>query len=563
MEPPRAATDESADLRHYLGILKSRKWTILVVTAVVIASALLLSYRQTPLYQAEARVLVNPLPTATVTTLPSQLSPPVNLQTEKEIVGSVPVAELVAEELDVADPVELLDDLEVEALADTEVLVVKYTSPDARVAARAANSFADNYIRFRVRQALESVITARSSVEDRIDATRDNLEGLAQRIERARKAEDDSLVSTLETERTALIARLGVLQERLEGVQTEESVRLAAGDVIEPATRPAAPSSPDHVVNGLLAAIAGIVLGTGLAFFRERLDDKFRGRADIERALDAPVLAAVPKFRPARGAAKPFELMVAAEPKGTASEAYRTLRTSVQFIASQQGIRSLLITSPSAGEGKTSTTSNLGAALAQAGKRVILLSADMRRPTLERFFGVRNRNGLSTWLLGEDVDEDPMSLLQDSNVPNLRILACGPVPSNPAELLASPRLARLLNELELNADMVLVDSPPVLPVADAAILASHVGGSILVVDAAASHRSATLHAKEALERVGTGVIGTVLNAFDPGASPYDYYYPYYRRYHSYDSAPGNGDMRDGGADEGRRDRSRIAGLFRR
>lgn len=562
MDTPRA--DESADLRHYLGILKSRKWTILVVTAVVIAAALLLSYRQTPLYRAEARVLVNPLPSAIVTTVPNQLAAPVNLQTEKEVVASVPVAQLVAEELDVADPTELLDDLEVEALADTEVLVVTYTSPDARIAARAANSFAENYIRFRVRQALESVITTRSSVEDRIDATRDNLEGLAERIERARKAEDDALVSTLETERTALVARLGVLQERLEGVQTEDSVRLAAGDVIEPATRPAAPSSPDHVVNGLLAAIAGVVLGTGLAFFRERLDDKFRGRADIERALEAPVLAAVPKFRPGKGAsAKPFELMVAAEPKGTASEAYRTLRTSVQFIASQQGIRSLLITSPSAGEGKTSTTSNLGAALAQAGKRVILLSADMRRPTLERFFGVRNRHGLSTWLLGEDVDDDPMSLLQDSDVPNLRILACGPVPSNPAELLASPRLARLLNELELNADMVLVDSPPVLPVADAAILASHVGGSILVVDAAASHRSATLHAKEALERVGTGVIGTVLNAFDPGTSPYDYYYPYYRRYHSYESAPGNGERRDDGAGEERRERSRIAGLFRR
>jgi len=134
----------------------------------------------------------------------------------------------------------------------------------------------------------------------------------------------------------------------------------------------------------VLGAILGLALGIGLAFFRERLDDRFRGRADVERALEGPVLATVPRFTGIK--ASSYQLVVNSQPQGAAAEAYRSLRTNLQFITEQQDISSLLVTSPSAGEGKTVTTANLGMALAQTGRRITLVSADLRRPTLERYF---------------------------------------------------------------------------------------------------------------------------------------------------------------------------------
>jgi capsular exopolysaccharide synthesis family protein len=279
-----------------------------------------------------------------------------------------------------------------------------------------------------------------------------------------------------------------------------------------------------------MGAIFGLALGVGMAFLRERLDDRFRGRPDVEQAMEAPVLATVPRFPKER---RSRELIVVSEPKGAASEAYRNLRTSLQFLLTQRGAKTLLITSPSEHEGKTATTANLGFALAQAGQNVILVSGDLRRPQLEKYFGVKAEVGLSTYLLGE-VDDIGQIVLGDPSLPGLRLLPSGPVPSNPAELLTSPRVGELVAELEAHSDIVIFDAPPVLPVADSVILGSHVGLAVLILDAANTQRSAAVHAKELLQRVGTEVIGCVLNAFDASGSPY-YYEPYY--YSQYYSKP--------------------------
>jgi non-specific protein-tyrosine kinase len=235
-------------------------------------------------------------------------------------------------------------------------------------------------------------------------------------------------------------------------------------------------------------------------------------------------------------------LPVVSEPKGPASEAYRNLRTGFQFLASQRGYKTLLVTSPSAHEGKTSTVANLGVALSQAGRRVVIVSADLRRPSLEKTFGAESDLGLSTWLLGEEEDLRNL-VLEHPDIPNLSLMTAGRIPSNPAELLTSPRLRELIDRLTQYFDLVLFDSPPVLPVADAVILASHLDSVILIFDAASTGRSAALHAKEQIERVGGNIIGCVLNAFDPSNTPY-YYEPYY--YSAY-YGPSEGEGADGDA----------------
>jgi succinoglycan biosynthesis transport protein ExoP len=355
----------------------------------------------------------------------------------------------------------------------------------------------------------------------------------------------------LESRQTTLLARLGVLQERFDSLSPGDTVRIGACQIIAPATRPTSPSSPKLLRNALLAAFLGLALGIGLAFLKERLEDRFKGRDDVERLLAAPLLATIPRFAIKGPNEDTAKLILRTEPTSLASESYRSLRTNLEFIASTTGRNSFLITSPSAGEGKSITTANLALAFAQSGRRTIIVSGDLRRPTIEKMFAIRANEGLSTFLAGQTGHLEP--IIVNPGVANLRILPTGPVPPNPAELMTSPRLRELITDLEVACDVLLVDSAPTLPVADAAILGAHVGGAVLVINAERTRRGAADHARSELLKVGGKLAGAVLNAYDPATSPYSYYQTYY-----YDSsvtaARGNG----GGTEEKTEKHSRFS-----
>ncbi len=530
----RFSEEQPIDLREYLAVLRARKWTIILVTALVVGSALFFSYRQTPLYQASARLLVTGVPTDA-----SGFIPPPNLLTEAEIVTSEPVATLVIDdlELDVSTN-DLSRDLTVEPAQETAlVLQITYTSPDRDTAAEVPNSFAESYIEHKRAQATEALDAGRQVIQDRISSVQQRLTEIAREIDSREVAGDSTLQTTLETERSTLIARLGVLQQQLDDFQSRQPIDLAGGQLIDPAAQPAAPSSPDHVRNGALALFLGLALGVGLAFLRERLDDSFKGRPDLTRSLNVPVLATVPKVAKPRRK-KERTLAVQVDPRGHAAEAYKSLRTSVQFLSEDRAFKSLLITSPSTGEGKTVTAGNLALALAQGGTRVILVSADLRRPTLELYFGIDNAVGLSNWLSSTN-EQDALEIIRDPGIANLRVIPSGSIPPNPAELLSSRRFGTLMETLETQADLVLVDSPPVFPVTDPLVLVSRIGAAVLVVDAEKTRRSAAVHAKEELERVGGNVIGSIYNSFDPSTAAYGRYGGYYE-YRGY-SAPSASD----------------------
>ena len=287
-----------------------------------------------------------------------------------------------------------------------------------------------------------------------------------------------------------------------------------------------------------------------MAFLRERLDDRLKGRDDLESITQAPVLATIPRYT---SSSKKFkEIVTISQPQSSASEAYRSLRTNVQFLSARSELHTLLVTSALAGEGKTVTSVNLATTFAQAGRRVILVSADLRRPTLESYFGLPDhRDGLSSWLLA--TDRELWNLIVDPGIDNLRILPCGPVPPNPAELLNSPRFGDLIRLLRGNADLVIVDSAPTLAVADASIISSQADATLLVVNATTAQRSTVVRAVEELRRVGADVLGSVLNAYDPSASPYYSRYGYYGS--TYESQGPRADQDDAG--DGKRRRSLL------
>jgi non-specific protein-tyrosine kinase len=200
-------------------------------------------------------------------------------------------------------------------------------------------------------------------------------------------------------------------------------------------------------------------------------------------------------------------LVALSSPRSAAAEAYRTLRTNLQFSGVDRPIRTVLVTSAGPGDGKTTVVANLGVALAESGKRVILVDCDLRRPGLHQVFGQALAPGLTNAII-ESLPEPP---LRATAVPGLQVLTAGDTPPNPAEFIASERLARLLARLQERADVLVLDSPPVSIVADAAVLAPSMDGVILVVRAGGTKRDLAQRAKEQLESVGARVLGAVLN----------------------------------------------------
>jgi capsular exopolysaccharide synthesis family protein len=253
--------------------------------------------------------------------------------------------------------------------------------------------------------------------------------------------------------------------------------------------------------------------------------------------VGAQVIAAIPHVSNWRRN-KDAMLVMRSDPKSPVAEAYRTLATNIQYLASRRPLSSIMVTSAMGSEGKTTTASNLAVALAQTGGRVLLVSADVRRPRLHEFFHIARSPGLTNLLRGEAHLSD---VAQDVGRSNLKVVAAGPTPSNPAELLTGGRAAEVLRMMREVADFVILDAPPTLAVADASILAPLVDGTLCIVGAERSSRSTLGQIRTQLDNVGADVIGVVYNNFDPNkAAAYPYAYTYYREYYADDPKATNG-----------------------
>jgi capsular exopolysaccharide synthesis family protein len=289
--------------------------------------------------------------------------------------------------------------------------------------------------------------------------------------------------------------------------------------VVEPAQLPFSPVGPRVTYNVLLAMAIGLVLAGSAAFLLDYMDDTLKSADDVRRAVDLRTLGSIGRIEGSDPAAR---LVVTRYPRSPVAETYRMLRTNLEH-AGDHPPRTLMVTSSNPLEGKSLTTANLAAAIAQSGKNVILIDADMRRPTQHKIFQLDNSVGLSTVLTRGDVGlADVMQLV---NVANLSIVPAGPEPDNPSELLGSKRMSDLIELLQQYGDILIFDSPPVMAVSDAAILASRLDGTLLVVDAGNTRRGALQRSKEALTSVGARLVGVVLNRFaERRHSRYYYYY---------------------------------------
>jgi capsular exopolysaccharide synthesis family protein len=270
-----------------------------------------------------------------------------------------------------------------------------------------------------------------------------------------------------------------------------------------------------------MAAFGGM-LAVGAAFVIGHLDDTVRTTDDVEKVSGLPALGVLAQI-PGEGPSE--KLIVAQHPRNPISEAYRSLRTSLRYSSPDRPLRSLLVTSPHAKEGKSTLLANLAVTMAQAGQSVVVVDSDLRRPTQHRLFGVENRVGLTSTLM-----EGGLSIngsLQETGVENLQVMTSGPLPPNPSELLGSQKMKDLMEELTQQADIVLYDSPPLLPVTDGAVLATRADAVLMVSESGRTRRGALKRALDSLGQVGVTVAGVALNRVSRRGRGGDYYYYYY------------------------------------
>ncbi len=328
--------------------------------------------------------------------------------------------------------------------------------------------------------------------------------------------------------------QMRVLQEQVDLAIPKTSM-VEITDAAEPGRSPVRPNIPLNIVLGI---VVGLVVGVGLASFIEYLDTSVKTIDDVERALQAPVLGVIPQN---------VGSLMDEGPESPHAEAYRVLRTNILFSRKNKDANTFTIVSGGAGEGKSTTIFNLCTVFAQNGHRVLLVDSDLRRPSLHKLFKVSNSAGLTNYLLGQSKIEE---VIQTSSLPTLDFLPSGKLPSSSLGILNSPQMREFIAEVRKRYDYVFFDSPPIMGVSDASVLASMVDVTMLVIQYRKYPQAMTVRAKQMVEKIGGNLLGVVLNNINISQDSYYYYYSgYYYDYYSKsedarkDSSGGSGEKK--------------------
>jgi len=515
--------EEQIDLRQYLSVLLRWWWLILGCTLLAAVIAFAASSWMQPVYQAQVILLVQQPPTTGLSDYTAVLTSERLAQTYAQMLTGRPVLEAAIARMTLSEtPERLAKRVRVERIRDTQLIRVSVEDTDPARAAAIANTIADVFT--EQVQAIQEQRYAESM--GNLKAQIDELSAVIESVQKELEARAGDTTPQGQAERTRLETILAGYRNTYAAlVQSYEQMRLTAAQsantvvLYEPASVPQEPVRPRKLMNTALAGVLGAMLAVIAAFVMEYLDNTLKTPDDVNRTLELPTLGLIGRLEDDQS-----ELVLKADPLSPVSEAFRVLRTNIRYFSVDRPLQVIMVTSPGPREGKSLVAANLAVALAQAGLRTVLLDADMRRPRQHWIFGLLPKEGLTDVLL----TGSPDGRLQATEVDGLLLLPAGEKPPNPVELLGSQRMRELREELCRSFDAVVVDSPPVLIGADAAVLGQIADGVLLVVDAGETRRDAARQALESLRQVGANVIGVVLNRVPIRRGGYHYYYYYYK-----------------------------------
>lgn len=516
----------ASTLRDYLSVLRRRKWIALLPIIMVPVIAVAYSKLQTPRYSASAEVLVGQslanslsgVPTSSLSSDPQRI-----IDTQASIAQSPQVAAAVVRHSRLKlTPGTFLGSSSVSAKAGQDVLVFQVGDRYPTIAVRLANLYAAEYIGYA------------------------NL--LATRA--LRKARDDlqAKIASLQASGDTKSAYYNDLVSKDQQLSTMEALQTGNATLLQRASS-ASKVQPTPTRNGLFGLLVGVVLGLGLAFFRDHLDTRVRHASEVSDRLGLPLLGRLPE--PPRNLRRDNRLVMLEQPTSRDAEPYRVLVTNIEFVSHELKPRTIMVTSAREGEGKSTTAANLAIAVARTGKRVALVDLDLRRPFLHEFFHIPPEPGLTTMSVGRatladslvpvPVDGKP-AYLEDgetSHKPRLDVLCSGAIPPNPGEFIRSRGVGRLISHLSETYDSVIIDAAPLLGLGDSLVLIPRVDAVLLVARLELLRRPTLAELSRVLDGTSANALGIVVTASEREGDAYGYGYGYSRY------AYGSSDSRNG------------------
>lgn len=517
---------QSLDLVKYLVLLWHWSWVIVIAVVVAAVGAYIVSKVIPPVYQAKTTVLVDMAPSNksldyNTLLLSSQLT-----QTYSQMLIKTPVLEEVASRLGIpaVDP----KTITAKPVTNTQLINIFAESTNPELAADVANIivavFADQ---------------VSSLQEIRFSASEQSLQAQMTDIENKIKEANEQLATArLQTEKTRLETTIANYSQTYSGLLTSyEQVRLAKAQTlssivqIEPAETPIEPIRPRTFMNVAIAGLVSAILACGLIIGFDLMNDTIRTPEQIVDKLGLPVLGVISHYPNNDGIP-----ITESQPMSPITEAFRTLRTNVKYAGASLDIplRSIMITSALPGEGKTEVLVNLGVVLAQNKLRVLLMDADLRRPTLHRRLGLDNLIGLSQIFVHPELGIGYS--LQPTRISGLTAITAGDSPPNPSELLGSQLMGNILEQLKNNYDVLLIDTPPSLAVTDAAVMLPYVEGMLLVVKPGSTSVAPLRRVVNQFQQLNANLLGVVLNDINLRSSSYGYYYKHYKYQNTYENS---------------------------
>ncbi|HLF28443.1 MAG TPA: polysaccharide biosynthesis tyrosine autokinase [Anaerolineae bacterium] len=518
--------NDFADLRVYTAIVL-RQWWLLVLAAVAGAAiGFAVSQGQPRIYQAATTLIVGQSIQATQLDSRDLLTSEQLAQTYAEIARRQPVLQSVVDALGLnVTWTALKGRVKIKLIEGTQLLEIRAEANVPEEAARIADEVARQLILLSPTANVQNQEDENQNfVRQQLDSLQTKIEGgqaklleleamLADALLTNRPAVTPTLqtdpVQSLQVEISALERLLADWQANYAQLLTFTEAKTSSNflSVIEPAQLDGSATRPNVRLNSALAGVIGFILVFGVIVVRVYLSDVFMSSDDLSQFLDLAYLGAVSRIR---GRHYQHKLITWREPFAPASEAYRIIRSNIQFMSAVQPSKSIMITSPTPGEGKSITAANLAVVIAQAGFKTIIVDADLRRPVQHRIFAVPNREGLSDLLCAPGPELN--GHLQSTGIENLSVITSGTPPTtNPSELLSSQYMGRLASRLNQIADVIIFDVPPTLVVADAAVLSIQVDSVVMVIEAGRTRRDVARQAMSNLRQAGARLLGGVLN----------------------------------------------------
>lgn len=526
---PDGQDNISLDMRQYLSLFWQWAWLFILVAIVAGSVSYFVSSRMLPFYQSSTTMLVNEAPATKATDYTSVLMSKQLTSTYAQMMATDPILNQVIKEVGIGNTInELKEWIDVSVIRDTQLIKVTVTTTDPEYSAKIANAIVKVFAEQIQAIQIGRFVQSKAALETQLAETDKQITLYTAKVDQAASPDEKERLETKLTQYRSIYANLLLSYEQ---IRLSEAQSVSSVVQVETAVPNDNPVSPKTFLNTILAAVAGFLLSIMIIVAREALDDTIKTPNDIIQKFNLPVLGVINRHPTTEK--MPISLT---EPRSPTAEAYRALRTNVNYTSVDHPLKKILITSAEPGEGKSTTISNLAVVMAQNGNRVIIADCDMRHPRLNAYFNLPNRVGMSTLFSHQEVVK---SVCQPTSIPELSVITTGPLPPNPSELMGSLVMQKILELMGQSADIILIDTPPVLAVTDAAALAPSIDGVILVAQPGKTRMTAFRQTLEQLSQVNARVLGVVLNNVVTRGKSYGYHYKEYRNYTAYQTYYGS------------------------